>query len=210
MKKLIIVSLALMLSGSAVFAQGLQVGQQVQEVSQQQRQISAEKINEVKASIQQVQQAVREEVKDLLGTEKEIFQNQNEVRAAAHSLLEMKDIVGGIGQQLSEIAKEFDNSVQATIKAEERIQTRNQVLRFFAGGDQEAAQIMQREVNRNMERVEQIKQLREECDCDEEVREMIQEQVRNMEEEQNRLQQLIQKERQDRGIFGWFFGWLQR
>jgi hypothetical protein len=88
---------------------------------------------------------------------------------------------------VSAIAKEFNNSVQATIRAEERIQTRSGIRRFFFGGDKEAAQNMQQEVNRNMNRIQELKQLRNECDCGEEIKQMMQEQIQNMEQEQTQF-----------------------
>jgi len=166
-------------------------------------QVRARTTNELRTMVQEKQQEMNQEVQSLEEKEQKVYQNQNEVRLAVHSLLAMEDLVGGIGPQVSEIAKDFDNSVQATIRAEESIQNRNMIVRFFAGGDQEAAGEIEREVNQNKIRVQQLKQLREQCDCDEEVKNMFQEQIQNMEQEQNRLQQLAEKEKHTKGIWGW-------
>ena len=45
----------------------------------------------------------------------------------------------------------------------------------------------------------------EQCECSEEVKSMVQEQIQNLEEEQNRLKQLAEEEKQNKGIFGWLF-----
>ena len=82
-------------------------------------------------------------------------------------------------------------------------ETRNMIVRFFAGGDQEAAGELEREVNHNKLRIQQLKQLMEQCACDEEVKNTFQEQIHNMEHAQNRLQQLVEKEKQTKGIWGW-------
>jgi len=246
MKRLIFVSLVLIVSGSVVFAQGgqqgsnnsatgtmdseqnqqgqgtgqgqqIQIEQQMQNQGEgeqlmitQQQQVTAGQINEVKQKIQQKQQEMNQETQSMGKTEQKVYQNQNQVRSAVQSLLEMKDIIGGIGSQVSQIAQEFDNSVQATIRAEEKIQTRSRFVRFFVGGDQETAELIEQEVNRNRERIQQLNQLEEQCDCDEQVKAMFQEQISNMEQEQNRLQQVAQTEKQIRGLFGWLFGWLRR
>jgi len=139
-----------------------------------------------------------------------VYKNQNQVRTAVHSLLEMKDIIGGIGSEVSQIAQEFNNSVQSTIKAEERIEKRNRIVRFFAGGDEEAAELIEQEVNRNRERIEQLNQLREQCDCEGEIEAMLQEQIQNMEQEQERLQQLAQGEKQHKWLLGRFSNWLKK
>jgi len=245
MKRLIVISLVLIVFGSVVFAQGqqesnnpatgtmnfeqnqqgqgtgqglqIQTEQQTQNQGEggqlmitQQQQVTAGQINEVKQAIQQRQQEMNQEMQSMGKTEQKVYQNQNQVRLAVHSLLEMKDMIGGIGPKVSQIAQEFDNSIQATIRAEEKIQTRNRVVRFFAGGDQGLAELMEQEVNINRERIQQLNQLREQCDCDEQVKAMLQEQIQNMEQEQNRLQQLAQNEKQYGGLFGWLFRWFQR
>jgi len=166
-------------------------------------QVRARTTNELRTMIQEKQQEMNQEVQSFGEKQQKVYQNQNEVRLAVHSLLTMENLVGGIGPQVSQIAKDFDNSVQATIQAEERIQNRNMIVRFFAGGDQETAGEIEREVNRNKLRVQQLKQLREQCDCDEEIKNMFQGQIQNMEQEQNRLQQLAEKEKQAKGIWGW-------
>ena len=51
----------------------------------------------------------------------------------------MEDLAGGIGPQISAIAKEFDNSVTETIEAEEEIEKKGGFARFFSGGDEKAA-----------------------------------------------------------------------
>jgi len=166
-------------------------------------QVRARTTNELRTMIQEKQQEMNQEVQSFGEKQQKVYQNQNEVRLAVHSLLTMENLVGGIGPQVSQIAKDFDNSVQATIQAEERIQNRNIIVRFFAGGDQETAGEIEREVNQNKLRVQQLKQLREQCDCNEEIKNMFQEQIQNMEQEQNRLQQLAEKEKQAKGIWGW-------
>lgn len=203
--------------------QGTGQGQQVQTEQQtqnqgeegqlmitQQQQVTAGQVNQVKQKIQQKQQEMNQEMQAMGKTEQKVYQNQNQVRLAVHSLLEMKDVIGGIGPQVSQIAQEFNNSVRSTIISEEKIQTRNRVVRFFVGGDQESAELMEQEVNLNRERIQQLNQLREQCDCEEQIRAMLQEQIQNMEQEQNRLQQLAQNEKQYKWLFGRLFNWLGR
>ena len=110
----------------------------------------------------------------------------------------------GIGSQVSEYARQFNNSLQAQIQAEERIEKRNAVVRFFAGGDQAAAATLEQETVRNQERIQEMQQLITQCqDCDARIMELLQAQLQEMEGVQTRLQLLAVKEKQDRGIFGW-------
>ena len=111
----------------------------------------------------------------------------------------------GIGPQVSEYARQFNNSLQAQVQAEERIEKRNAVVRFFAGGDQAAAGTLEQETVRNQERIQEMQQLITQCqDCDAQIMELLQAQLKEMEGVQTRLQLLAEKEEQDRGIFGWF------
>ena len=111
---------------------------------------------------------------------------------------------GGIGSQVSEYARQFNNSLRAQIQAEERIENRNAVVRFFAGGDQAAAGTLEQETVRNQERIREMQQLITQCqDCDAQIMELLQAQLQEMEGVQTRLQLLAAKEKQDRVIFGW-------
>ena len=190
-------------------SQGEGTGQQPVVIApiSQKTEVKAKNTTELRQMIQQRQEEMNQEMESLgKGSgHMEILQNQNKVRLAVHTLLSMEDLVGGIGKNVSQIAKEFNNSVQATIRSEERIQTRNILTKFLLGGDEEAATEMEQEVNRNQIGIQELKQLMQECDCDQEVKEMLQEQIQNMEEEQNRLQQLAQNEKQNKGLFGWLF-----
>ena len=170
-----------------------------------QQQTKTQQKQQVQAMIQNKQQEMNQVMQGLSGEQQKVYRNQNQVRLAVHALLAMENLTGGIGSHVREIARSFNNSIQATIRAEERIQTRSAVARFFAGGDHEAAQQMEQEVNRNQQRIQELKQLKEQCECDEDIKAMMQEQIQNMEQEQNRLQELAQKEKKSKGLFGWIW-----
>jgi hypothetical protein len=210
MKQIITFLIVLILISSIVLAQGQKGQQETQNIGEEENltireQLRARNVTELRQMIQERQQIMNQEIQNLGEGQQNIYQNQNRVRLAVHALLAMENLTGGIGRNVSQIAREFNNSVQATIRAEERIQTRNWLVRFFVGGDEEAAGNMEQEVNRNRERIQELRRLREECDCDEEIRAMLQEQIQNMEQEQNRLQQLAQNEKANKGLFGWLW-----
>jgi hypothetical protein len=210
MKQIITFLIVLILISSIVLAQGQKGQQETQNIGEEENltireQLRARNVTELRQMIQERQQIMNQEIQNLGEGQQNIYQNQNRVRLAVHALLAMENLTGGIGRNVSQIAREFNNSVQATIRAEERIQTRNWLVRFFIGGDEEAAGNIEQETNRNRERIQELRRLREECDCDEEIRAMLQEQIQNMEQEQNRLQQLAQNEKANKGLFGWLW-----
>lgn len=138
--------------------------------------------------------------------ERNTISNTNQVRLAVHALLSAKNMLGGIGPQVSEIAQQINNSVQATVNNEAKIQTRSFLARFFFGGDKTSADFIKAQVEQNRERIQQLNQLMEENNVSVEVRNMLEEQIRIMEQEQVRLTELADQERGDWGLFSWRFG----
>jgi len=135
----------------------------------------------------------------------EVYQNQNQVRLAVHNLLAMENLTEGIGPQVSAVAREFNNSVQATLRAEQRIQNRSRIARFFAGGHQESAEEIEQRVKQNRQRVQELQQLYRQCMAEEEVCQFLQQQIQNIQQEQERLQNLAQREMNSKGLFGWLW-----
>jgi hypothetical protein len=169
-------------------------------------QVQASSAQELGQMIMTRQREMDQEAAGTGGSNAAILQNQNKVRLAVHAMLSMEDLTGNIGPQVSEIATQFNNSVQATIQAEERMQSRNAIVKFFAGGDGEAAQEMLQQTVANKQRLSQLSLLMQDCNCSEEVRSMLQEQIQSVEQEQARLETLAQGEIRNRGIFGWLGG----
>ena len=199
MKRLIVLLLAISLFSVSAFAQG--PGNTGQQMGIE----TAGNAAQLGEMIQEQKQVYAQELEDMPAQQRNVYMNQNRVREAVHALLAMENLTGGIGQQVSEIARNFNNSVQATIRAEEKVQSRNMITKFLFGGDEEAGAEIESEVSQNMARIEELKQLRDQCECDEEVRSMLQEQIQNMELEQNRLRELAQNEIRNKGILGWLF-----
>ncbi|KAF5088520.1 hypothetical protein [Methanoculleus horonobensis] len=129
--------------------------------------------------------------------------DRNRVRLAVHALLGAENRTGGIGENVSAIAREFNNSVEKTIRAEEQIRARHAFTRFLFGGDAEAARLIEEEAQRNRERVTELRGLIGNCTCDDATRTMLREQVRTIEQEQDRLETLASEEMQVRGLFSW-------
>ncbi len=168
-------------------------------------QVGADEIQGIKNRVQEKIKQINNSLEMVNKIQQKVAQNQNQVRLAVHTLLALENHTGGIGKNISSIARGFNNSLQATIKAEERIQSRSRITRFLIGGNEDAANELEEKINQNMNRVQELKEIKNNCDCSEEVLNLIQEQIQNMEQEQNRLQELAQQEKQRKGIFGWIF-----
>lgn len=167
-------------------------------------------MQQVQSIVQQRQQEMNQEMQGMSKGEQKTYQNQNKVRLTVHTLLAMENLTGGIltggiGKNVSAIAREFNNSIQATINVENKLQTRSGLVRFFAGGDEKAAKEIEQQVIQNRLMIQQLIQNMNNCDCDEQVKTMLQEQIQIMEQEQTRLQQLAQKEKSSKGLLGWIW-----
>lgn len=160
----------------------------------------------IRANIRVQERILEQELDGKSESEQKILQNQNQVRLAVHALLEMENRSGGIGQQVSAIAREFNNSVQATINAEEKIQRRSAIARFFAGGDEASANELEQETVKNQARIQIMTQLKDQCtDCSSEAKLLLEEQIQIMQQEQTRLRGVAEKEKSSKGLFGWIW-----
>ena len=162
-------------------------------------------IGEVKQAMEQKKEQLAQETQGEGEKMQQLVQNHNQVRIAAQTLSQMKSMIGERGEEISAIAKEFDNSVQAVMTAEEKIQSKSGFARFFTGGDEKAADEIEAQVAMNQQKIQELKQLSQEADAPDEVKQMLQEQVQIMENEQARLQELAQKEKQSKGLLGWIW-----
>jgi len=68
------------------------------------------------------------------------------------------------------------------------------------------AEKIEEAASKNQQKLQELKQLKEECDCNREVKDVIQEQIQKIEQEQERLGELAKEEKKARGIFGWLRG----
>lgn len=139
----------------------------------------------------------------LSGPARAAWKYQSAVRTAVHAFLALGDLDGGIGQNVSAIAREYNNSLATRLQAEEQIHRRAGPGRFFFGGDTAAAGTILADLNRSQKQVGEMKRLVENCTCEDETRALLMEQIRAMEQEQDRLRELAGGEIADRGLFGW-------
>ena len=100
---------------------------ELQEPQEEQESIELEDENDTAVSLDDLKQKIENRKQELDNEEasttpkfKDAMKNANEVRLAVHALLASKDLIGGIGQQVSEIAKEMNRSVASTTNAEAR------------------------------------------------------------------------------------------
>ena len=143
-------------------------------------------------------------LRNISSGEREQIKNENEVRIAVTTLLDVEDLSGGIGRNVSAIARDFNNSASSTRKLEDRIQSRNSFVRLLFGGDRDAARELAAQTAQNNARIAELQRLISSATLNSEVRAVIEDQVRIVQKDQDRLAQLATREQEDRGLFGRF------
>lgn len=165
---------------------------------------SGRTITDVRENHTKSQESLNATLRNISSGERDRIRNENEVRIAVTTLLETEDMSGGIGRNVSAIAREFNDSASSTQKLEDRIQSRNSFVRLLFGGDRDAARELANQTARNNARIVELQQLISSATLDAEVRATMEDQVRIIQQEQDRLQQLATREQEDRGLFGRF------
>lgn len=166
--------------------------------------VPAGSANQLRLMIQNRETELNKEVSSTSKkVEQNAIRNSNQVRLAVHALLSAEDVIGGIGPQVSEIAQQINNSVQATVNAEASIRTRGVLANLFFGGDKDNASKIEAEVLQNQERIRQLNQIIASSTISSEVKNILQNQIQIMEQEQIRLSELANQEKNRWGVFSW-------
>jgi len=178
--------------------------QQREELFKQLREQRVENAKDIREQIQERKKELRQLYQEEKEQIREAKQKQNEVRLAVHALLASENFTGGIGKEVSEIARDFDNSLKDTEAAEEKIRERDRFTRFLFGGDFENADMIQERVQNREEKVKRLEEVLNTCeDCDADTKTLLMEQIQVLKQEQERLKTLAQEENQLNGLFGW-------
>ncbi len=128
--------------------------------------------------------------------------NPNQVRDTVQSLLAMENRTGGIGPQVSAIAREFNNSAEAGRQYEDRIINRDPFSRFFFGGDRQAATELENLTVQNQARITEIETLLDSSEMDADTRSQIEGELLVLRQNLAYDQQLAAQAQQEHGLFG--------
>jgi hypothetical protein len=163
----------------------------------------ASSLEDLKQRIEERKQELEDEEASTTPKFRNAMKNANEVRLAVHTLLASKDLLGGIGQQVSEIAKRMNDSVATTTNAEAQIASRGFLAKLFFGGDKKAAEAISKETERNQESVAKLTELLNQANLSADIKVALQARITALEETQARFQALAEKEQNLWGLFSW-------
>lgn len=157
----------------------------------------------LKQSIEVRKQELEQEFASTTDAGQNILEDANPVRLAVHSLLASKELLGGIGQQVSELAKQVNDSVATTTVAEAKIQSRGFFTKLFFGGDSAAANTISDTVAQNQERIDTLTKLLDQANISPDIQSTLNAQITALEGAQTRLQDIAQSAKKQWGIFSW-------
>lgn len=160
---------------------------------------------DLKKSIESRKHELEQEAASSSDAAREAIEDANPVRLAVHTLLASKELLGGVGQRVSEIAKQVNESVATTTAAEMEIQSRGFFSRLFFGGDSESAAKIQEAVAENQLRIDVLSRLLNDANVSGDVQVTLKAQISALEDAQVRLKALAQKEQSQWGLFSWRF-----
>lgn len=105
-------------------------------------------------------------------------------------------------QKVSEIANNYEQKYQKALSAEEQINQRDGFSRFLFGGDEELANSLEGLIGENRELIQDLSaQL---VDATEEEKTFIEEQIKNLQSECDRLETVANEEANKKGLFKWW------
>ena len=131
------------------------------------------------------------------------IQNMSIVAQKVQEMLQVRT-TGGIGEQVRQIAQE-QNQAQTQIQEHlNKINTRKGVLKFLLGPDYKALGNLERQLEQNQLRVQQLEQLQNQLSNQAEIT-TVKEAIQALIQENTSLLELINSEGQTRSLFGWLF-----
>ena len=154
---------------------------------------------------QQVRSVIQQKTQEVNSSMGKSLQNQKMAQVAVQTMEATASMFGKSEENISKISNEIKNSFEVTTRAEERIRSKSGFVKFFTGGDNEAAGLITQEIMRNENRVRELNRLIEESDFDPQTKAILQEQVQNIEQEQLRLKLLAEQEINNKGILSWLW-----
>lgn len=180
-------------------------GTQIQQQVQQQVQTSNQ--NEEKKIQTQAREQTRNQEQIQQTEQINAEQYRNRANNFVQNLLKIAERKDGVGQQIRTIAQEQNQSEDKTIQAMKKIQTRSRIKTFLMGSDYKNLGILRSELIQTRNRLEQLKRLMANVENEGDKTE-LQNQVKTLEQEQEKIENFIRDQEGKFSLFGWLVKWL--
>lgn len=156
--------------------------------------------------VQAREQQLQSEAANAAPVNRPLLENASRMRVAVYGMLAAQNLLGpGIGPQVAQIAGQIDSTVPAAANVEAQVQTRGFWTRLFFGGDKQAGDALAQMTSQNQAQLQTLTQLLSQASTTPEVRAQLQTQIEAMQQEQDRLSQIAEREQSQGGLFSWRF-----
>jgi len=173
---------------------------QIQTQTQQQLQDESETGDQVQNQIKNQEQLQQQN--QVLEGKVNLEQHRNAVADFVQGLLEVAEKEEKIGQQVKVIAQQQNQSVDTTVQAMEKVQTRSKIKTFLLGSDYKNLGALRSEMVQTRNRLEQLNKLMENVQ-NEGDRTELQNQIQTLEQEQVKIESFIKVQEDKFSLFGW-------
>lgn len=130
-------------------------------------------------------------------------EHRSEVSKFVQTLLDTADRNGGIGQQVRNIAREQASTSSTTTEAIEKVEKRSGLKIFLIGSDYKNLGKVRSEIVGTKNRIEQLnRELDKMATSTDKI--AITEEIKSMEELQNKLEKFVEDNESKFSLFGWF------
>ena len=165
--------------------------------------VTPRNVDELKASIKSRNERFEKEREGMEGNKALIYENQDRLRSGAQNLMIMENMLGKAGREISDLSMSLNNLSNDSLKYEEEFSKRGGIKKFFFGQKKDIKENFSKNIAEREDKILKLKELYNKCDCDEDVRQIFEEQITNIEDEQNRLDNYFKKETKRKGILRW-------
>lgn len=164
---------------------------------------------EKNATATEKSKAIREDAKNKKENASQLKSNTaNEHRSAVanfvQSLLDVADrqALGGIGEQVREIAKQQNDSEEKVTTDLEKVKNKNQIRKFFFGTDFSRTKEIKKEMQDATKRLNELEKIKGEV-VNPGDKAILKEQIKNFQEEINNVLTEVKNEEGKFSLFGW-------
>ena len=124
-------------------------------------------------------------------------------------LIVNQTINGGIGEQVKQIATE-EKQTQEQVEAQlNQVENRKGLLKFLIGPDYKVLKTMEKQIEENQLRIDQLTQLKTQLTNQSEIT-MLEETIQAMIDQKTQLQETVTSETQTKSVLGWLFKYFAR
>lgn len=160
---------------------------------------------ELEQSIEEHKHEIEDRIASSTAEDQSVLEDASSTAVAVHALLVSRNLLGGVGDEVSQIAHEIDRSLATTTDAQARIRSRGFWTRLFFGGDAQAAGEIAQAVQETQQHAAQLSDLLDQASTTAGVKATLEAQVQIMEQAQHRLQEIVDQQNKLWGIFSWRF-----